>query len=84
LTGFADPLSRYCVAVCPPKYYGYNGTSGTNKTCVTTCPTVTPALYAEDGNNLCMTSCSLIYNTYKDLSTKRCVKICPVSQDFYA
>lgn len=72
------------MARCPPNSYGYNGTSGTNKTCVTTCPTVSPALYAEDGNNMCMTECLAIYGTYRDPSTKKCVKICPVSLNYYA
>lgn len=32
--GFADPKTRYCIAVCPNYSYGYL----TNRTCLPGCP----------------------------------------------
>ena len=41
-------------------------------------------IYAEDGNNLCMGECLAKFKTYRDPSTFRCVKICPLNESMFA
>ena len=40
--GYADPQTRYCIAVCPAYTYGYLD----DRTCKPICPEETPQLYA--------------------------------------
>lgn len=76
MTGYSNPWTQQCIAVCSSGYYGYN------KICYTTCPTVTPTVFADDSTNLCVQTCPT--GTYGDLSTLKCVPICPITQNTFA
>lgn len=81
LTSFADGLSKFCIGLCPAGSYGENS----SLSCVGTCPLYLGIQgYAEDGNSICMKDCLADYSTFADPYSLTCVKICPISKDYYA
>jgi hypothetical protein len=69
-TGFADRLSKFCVAICPNYYYGETYTH----TCVATCPIKVPKLFAEDPSRMCVTDCNVTLKLFADSYSSRCVE----------
>lgn len=69
-TGFADRLSKFCVALCPNYYYGEEVTY----TCVATCPIRIPKLFAEDPSRMCVTDCNVTLKLFADSYSSRCVE----------
>lgn len=67
VNGFADPNSRYCIAVCPTDWYG--DTNG--MVCTQSCSN---SQTASNISNMCVSTCT--NNTYKT-STGVCSPTCP-------
>jgi hypothetical protein len=71
-SGYGNPLTSQCVAVCPrfPRfYYGDNMT----RTCVLQCPNDT---YGDPANNLCVSGLGCSSGTFGDDLTNTCVGMC--------
>ena len=47
--GFADPQTKFCIALCPDYYYGLLP----SRVCVSICPNASLQLYAADDTHMC-------------------------------
>jgi hypothetical protein len=71
-TGYSNERTRQCIGVCTTGYYGHDGICYKDQ-----CPSVSPTVFADDISSMCIAKCP--NGSFGDVSTRKCVKICPIT-----